>query len=65
MTTVKTPTGVVGAVFIVTTVEQLGVQESCENEAEAPSGSPAADKKTVPGIPDTRLAVMFVVAIAP
>jgi hypothetical protein len=64
-TIVYVPTGVDAAVAIVRRLEQVGLQFVCEKEALAPEGSPDTEKETSWGDPETRVAVIVLVADDP
>ena len=57
---VELPRGVEAGVVIVRVVEQLGEQETGENEAVAPDGRPEAEKVNEAGVPVVRVAVIVV-----
>jgi hypothetical protein len=62
---VSVPAGVDAAVAIVSRLEQVGLQVFCEKEALAPEGNPDAERETGSGDPETRLAVMVLIAVDP
>ncbi len=62
---VEAASGVVLDVEIVITVEQPGLQDELENEAEAPAGKPVAEKETAWVAPLVRPALMVVLAELP
>jgi hypothetical protein len=64
-TIVYVPTGVDAAVAIVRRVEQVGLQFVCEKEGLAPEGNPDTEKETGWGDPETRVAVIVLVADDP
>jgi hypothetical protein len=50
---------------MVSRLEQVGLQVFCEKEALAPEGTPTAEKETGWDNPETRLAVIVLVAEDP
>ena len=61
----KVPVGVVATVVMVRVVEQVGLQEATEKLAEAPLGSPDAEKDTLCVAPAVSVAVMVLAPEAP
>src|SRR5438552_9506518 len=59
------PGGVDAVVVSVRVVVQVGVQAVGENVAVAPAGSPEAEKDTACAVPETRVAVIVLEAVAP
>ena len=59
------PVGVVAAVVMVRVVEHVGLHEPTEKLAEAPLGSPDAEKDTLCVAPDVSVAVIVVAPDAP
>ena len=62
---VYVPAGVEAEVAMVSRLEQVGLQVVCEKEALAAEGNPDAERETGSGDPETRLAVMVLVAEDP
>jgi len=62
---VELPVGVEDWVEIVRAVEQLGVQDTEENDDVAPVGRPAVEKLREAGVPVVRLAVIVLIAVFP
>src|SRR5947199_6451427 len=62
---VEGPAGVDAVVVSVRVVAQVGVHAVGEKVALAPAGSPEAVKDTACAVPETRVAVMVLEAVAP